>query len=71
MKCNICVFFRDWRGVAHIARVACPNPSCCDPTTAVLSLWEKNRPSLQELLDALKEIDRWDVIDDIQQFVGK
>lgn len=62
---------RDWRGLAHIARVNCPHVGCSDPTAVVLSSWEKDTPSIQQLLDALKEIDRWDVIDDIGHLIDK
>ncbi|CAH1404907.1 unnamed protein product [Nezara viridula] len=61
---------RDWRGLADIAEY---NHSllggCLDPTASVLAFWQKSQPTIAQLIDALKEIDRWDVIDDLLQLL--
>lgn len=61
---------RDWRGLADIA--GCNHSlhaGCGDPTASVLAFWQRSQPTIAQLIDALKEIDRWDVIDDSLQLL--
>ncbi|XP_014283244.1 myeloid differentiation primary response protein MyD88 [Halyomorpha halys] len=61
---------RDWRGLADIA--GCNHSlhaGCADPTASVLAFWQRSQPTIAHLIDALKEIDRWDVIDDSLQLL--
>lgn len=65
---------RDWRGLGHLIGLngiemgwieATP-----DPFSALLNHWGKNG-NLNLLQNYLKIIDRFDVLDDAKQFIGK
>ncbi|XP_014242274.1 myeloid differentiation primary response protein MyD88 [Cimex lectularius] len=59
---------RDWRGLADIAKVSLP-PCDNDPTASIICQWERTKSNVNDLREALKEIDRWDVLDDITEYL--
>lgn len=65
---------RDWRGLAHCLDVPgeflSSYSSRPDPTATILANQGRNI-TIKRLHDVLARLDRWDIIDDIKEFVGK
>ncbi|KAF6209095.1 hypothetical protein GE061_014838 [Apolygus lucorum] len=63
---------RDFRGLVYLADVPTPPCKSPDPTDTVLKSWQKAcNPTVADFIRALEQIDRWDIIEDINEFVGK
>jgi hypothetical protein len=69
-------FYRDWRGLAEsvglsaIQQNALNSKQDSKPTEHVLKLWQELRdpkvpPNMGTLQDILKDLDRWDICDDV------
>uniref|UniRef100_A0A0A9XHW8 Myeloid differentiation primary response protein MyD88 n=1 Tax=Lygus hesperus TaxID=30085 RepID=A0A0A9XHW8_LYGHE len=63
---------RDFRGLVYLANVPTPPCKSPDPTDTVLKSWQKAcKPTVADFIHALEQIDRWDIIDDIKEFIEK
>lgn len=68
--------YRDWRGLAHLANIEgelLPLVSShSDPTMFILNtvIQKKSKDDIANLLNMLSILERWDIIDDTQQFIG-
>ncbi|XP_043677192.1 myeloid differentiation primary response protein MyD88 [Vespula pensylvanica] len=66
---------RDWRGLAHLANIEgelLPLVSShSDPTMFILNtvIQKKSKDDIANLLNMLSILERWDIIDDTQQFI--
>uniref|UniRef100_A0A1B6LXK5 TIR domain-containing protein n=1 Tax=Graphocephala atropunctata TaxID=36148 RepID=A0A1B6LXK5_9HEMI len=59
---------RDWRGLLHLTGL--PTPSGENPACQVLAAWEKDPvASLGQLEQYLGQLDRWDIVDDVNLLI--
>lgn len=70
------LLYRDWRGLAHLANIEgelMPLVSShTDPTMFILNtvIKRKSNDDIANLLHMLSTLERWDIIDDTQRYIG-
>lgn len=65
---------RDWRGVLQCIGLNDVNIQSNDPMKEVLTIWckeDRNNATIGRLQNILGNIDRWDVVDDTNEYFGK